>query len=89
MTLLTRKKLRIMIRVMTTDAREWFGKAARRRITATEIADHLGVARNTANKRLAEGLSASDVIAISRAIGINPTEALIQLDYLKIDEVMD
>jgi len=72
---------------MTTDAREWFSSSAGRRITATEIAKHLGVSRNTANARLADGLGADDLIVISRALGVNPLDALTELGKLTYDEV--
>lgn len=70
-----------------TDERAWFSSAARRKITATEIADYLGVARNTVNLRLAKGLSADDLMSVARALNVNPVAALVELDKLALDEV--
>lgn len=85
---LTRRKLRISVRVMTeNDVRAWLSSAAGRRITATELAEHLGVSRNTANARLAAGLSTDDLIRVCRALGINPLSALVELGALTYDEL--
>lgn len=70
-----------------TDAREWFSAEARRRVTATEMAQHLGVARNTVNGRLQEGLSADDIITLARAIKVSPINALVELEKVTYDEV--
>lgn len=70
------------------DPREWLSAMAKRRITAVEIAEILGVSRTTANARISKGISADDLITISRGLGINPTEALTELGYLDYGEVM-
>lgn len=72
-----------------TDAREWFSSASGRRITATEIAKHLGISRNTAQARLNDGLSADDLIALSRALGVRPVDALVEIGPLESDEVFE
>lgn len=69
-----------------TDARRTLTDLAGRRITAIEISEILGVSRNTAQARLAEGLPASDVITISRAIAVNPVDALVELGWLTYEE---
>lgn len=71
------------------DSRQWFSEMAKRRITVTEIADHLGVSRKTAQTRITEGLSSDDLIAISRALNLNPTIALVEHDILTHNEVFD
>lgn len=71
------------------DVKAWLSAAAGRRITATEIAEHLGVSRNTANTRLAAGLSADDVIRVCRALGINPLSALVELEVVSYAELFD
>ncbi len=70
------------------DPRDWLTAMAKRRITAVEIADILGVSRTTANARIAKGVSADDLIEICRGLGINPVEALAELGYLQHGEVM-
>lgn len=72
-----------------TDAREWFSSASGRKITATEIAKHLGVSRNTANARIADGLSSDDIIKLARALKVRPLDALIEFGKLDHDEVLD
>lgn len=69
------------------DVKAWLTSAAGRRITATELAEHLGVSRNTANARLSAGLSTDDLIRICRALGINPLSALVELGALTYDEL--
>lgn len=87
---LTRRKLRINLFVMTeNDVRAWLTGAAGRRITATEIAEHLAVSRNTVNARLSAGLSADDLIRICRALALNPISALVELGLLTYDELFD
>lgn len=83
---LVHRKLCSMVSRMT-DAREWFSSASGRRITATEIAKHLGVSRNTVNARMSDGLNSDDIIAIARAVGVRPIDALIELGKLTYDEV--
>lgn len=70
-----------------TDAREWFSSASGRRVTATEIANHLGVSRNTANARLTDGLNSDDIITIARALHVRTLDALVELGKLTYDEV--
>ncbi|MDI9900571.1 hypothetical protein QM716_11980 [Rhodococcus sp. IEGM 1409] len=72
-----------------TDARTWFSSMAKRRITVTEIADHLEVSRKTAQTRITEGLSSDDLITISRALNLNPVDALTEIGRLTISEVFD
>ncbi|NKS66800.1 hypothetical protein GS461_13635 [Rhodococcus hoagii] len=62
---------------------------AGRRLTAVEIGEILGVTEKTARKRLTDGLNASDVIAICRAVGVNPVEALVELEFVTMTEAMD
>ncbi|MGX1598634.1 hypothetical protein ACWIDS_16410 [Dietzia maris] len=71
------------------DVKAWLSASAGRRITATEIAEHLGVSRNTANARLAAGLAADDLIRVCRALGINPLSALVELGALTYDELLN
>lgn len=62
---------------------------ARRRLTAVEIGEILDVTEKTARKRLSDGLNASDVIAICRAIGVNPVDALVELEFVTVEEAMN
>lgn len=75
--------------VMTTpaDIKAIFASLSGRKITATDIADTLGVSRNSANTRLKNGLDAEDIITVSHGLGINPVDALIELKKLTRDEV--
>lgn len=83
---LTGKKLPISVRGMD-DQKAWFSEAARRRVTVTEIADHLGVSRKTGQTRLESGLSADDIVVLARALNLNPVAALTELGKLTYDEV--
>ncbi|MFC9764354.1 hypothetical protein [Rhodococcus jostii] len=69
------------------DAREWFSAETRRRVTAAEMARHLGVSRNTANSRMQDGLSADDIITLARALKVGPINALVELGKVTYDEV--
>lgn len=71
------------------EQKDTLGELAGQRLTAVRIGEILGVTEKTARKRLADGLPADDVIAISRGLGVNPTTALIELGYLTLAEVMD
>lgn len=71
------------------DTKQWLTESARRPIYDQEIADILGVSRKTANKRINDGLDASDLITLARGLGINPVMALQELGYLTINEVFD
>lgn len=70
-----------------TDPRNWFSAAAGRRITVEDIGGFIGVSRATATRYLADGLTADHVITIARSLGINPATALVELDYLTVDDV--
>lgn len=69
------------------DTRQWFSEMTDRRITVTEIADHLGVTRKTAQTRITEGLSSDDLITLCRALNVNPVCALTELGRLTDTEV--
>lgn len=71
------------------DVKRWFAETAHRQITDSTIADILKVTRKTANKRVNEGLTADDLIAISRALDVNPVIALVEMDHVSYDEVED
>lgn len=62
---------------------------AGRRLTAVEIGEILGVTEKTARKRLADSLNASDVITICRAVDVNPVEALVELEFVSVEETMN
>ena len=68
---------------------EWFSSMARRRVTVTEVAQHLDVSRKTATNRLEAGLSADDLIVISRALGLSPIHALVELGAITHEEAFD
>lgn len=72
-----------------TDARDWFSSMAKRRVTAIEMADALGISRNAAQSRIAKGFSADDLIQLSRHFGFSPIHALVELGTLTYDEVFD
>ena len=71
------------------DTKQWLTETAHRPIYDQEIADILGISRKTANKRINEGLDASDLIILARGLGINPVMALQELGYVTINEVFD
>ena len=85
---LTGKKLPITVDGMD-DQRAWFSEVAKRRVTTTEIGEHLGVTRKTAQSRLDAGLSADDIITIARAVKVSPMDALIELGKLTYPEVYE
>lgn len=86
-TQLTGKKLPIIIGGM--DAKKWFGETLKRPIYDKEIADILGVTRKTANKRLNDGLSADDLIALCDHYGVNPVKGLVDLEHVTEDSVFE
>lgn len=71
------------------DTKQWLTETAHRPIYDQEIADILGISRKTANKRINDGLEASDLIILARGLGINPVMALQELGYVTINEVFD
>jgi|GEM_PF-1269944 hypothetical protein len=85
---LTGKKLPIKVCVMT-DERAWFSSMAKRRITAVEIAEILDVSRRTATTKLTNGLSADELIDISRSLGLSPIHALVELGKITYQEAVD
>ncbi|MDU4729979.1 MAG: HTH domain-containing protein [Corynebacterium sp.] len=68
---------------------DWFTSMAHRRVTVTEIAEYLEVSRRTATNRVNDGLSADELITISRKIGISPIHALVELGKLTYEEAFD
>ncbi|WP_336794202.1 hypothetical protein [Gordonia malaquae] len=72
-----------------TVQQERLGALLGHRLTAVRIGEILNVTEKTARKRLHDGLAAGDVIAICRAVGVNPVEALVQLELLTTGEVTD
>lgn len=75
--------------VMGMDAKAWFSETSHQRITDDVVAGILGVTRKTANKRLNEGLDTDDIINIARALRINTVTALVELDRIEYQEVLD
>lgn len=71
------------------DTKKWLAETSHRRITDDVIAQILNVTRKTANKRINDGLPADDLVTISRALGINPVQTLVELGHLEYDEVED
>ncbi|MFI5504497.1 hypothetical protein ACFLIN_03925 [Corynebacterium kutscheri] len=65
---------------------DWFSDETGRRVTVTEIADLLAISRRTATNRLSDGLSADELITVSRALSISPIHALIELGKLTLEE---
>lgn len=72
-----------------TDERAWFSSMANRRITAVEIAEILDVSRRTATTKLNNGLSADELIDISRSLGLSPIHALVELGKITYQEAYD
>lgn len=62
---------------------------ADRRVTVTEIAEYLGVSRRTATNRVNDGLTADELIVISRKLGLSPIHALVELGKLTLEEAFD
>ena len=71
------------------DIKKWFEETSRQRVTDARIAEILDVTRKTANKRINEGLTADDMITVSRGLGISPIHALVELGKLTYPEVAD
>lgn len=71
------------------DIKQWLSENTHRRITDQDVADILGTTRKTANRRLNEGLTADDLILICGKLGINRTMALVELDYIPYQDVID
>ena len=71
------------------DTKKWFSETARKRVTDEMIADILDVTRKTANKRINAGLPMDDLVTISRALDINPVDALVELGLLEHHEIED
>lgn len=71
------------------EIKQWLSENAHRRITDQDVADALGTTRKTANKRLNEGLPADDLITICGKLGINRTMALVELDYVPYEDVLE
>lgn len=69
------------------DVKRWFSETAHRQITDSTIAEILNVTRKTANKRVNEGLTSDELIAISHALGINPVIALVEMGHITYEEV--
>lgn len=74
-----------------TDYRDWYKSATGRRITADEIGTALNLSRPSVTRRLIspEGLSADEIITVSRAHHVNPVEALVDLGHLTTEEAMN
>ncbi|MGQ7161365.1 hypothetical protein ACQZET_08520 [Corynebacterium diphtheriae] len=68
---------------------DWFSEMAKRRVTVTEIAEYLGISRRTATNRVNDGLTADDLIAVSRALGLSPIHALVELGKITYQEAFD
>lgn len=71
------------------DVRDWFTEMTGQRVTAVEMAEIVGISRNSMTTRLKKGLDADDLIAISRGLDISPIHALVELGKLTYKEVMD
>lgn len=69
--------------------KKWFEEMSRQRITDARIAEILDVTRKTANKRINDGLTSDDLIAISRGLDISPIHALVELGKITYTEVFD
>lgn len=73
-----------------SDYRDWFKSATGQRVTAEEIGTMLGMSRVSATRRLTtDGLSADEIITVSRKLRVNPVMALVDLGHLKHAEAMD
>ena len=75
--------------VEAMDIKQWLSENAHRRITDQDIADILGVTRKTANKRINDGITSDDLIALCAGLGINRTSALVELDKLPYQDVLE
>lgn len=62
---------------------------AERRVTVTEIAEYLEISRRTATNRVSEGLTSDEMIVISRALGLSPIHALVELGKITLAEAFD
>lgn len=72
------------------DYRDWLKSATGQRVTAEEIGTMLGMSRVSVTRRLTtDGLSADEIITVSRALRVNPIMALVDLGYLEHAEALD
>lgn len=69
------------------DFRDWYRSHADGRITVDDMANALGVSRPTATRRIKEGLTADDIVTLSRHLDVNPVIALVDLGKLTHAEV--
>lgn len=80
-----------IIGIMTSpaDIKNLFSSLSGSKVTASDIAEILGVSRNAVNGRLQRGLTADDVIQIARGLDINPVECLQELGHVSLKDIYD
>lgn len=72
-----------------SDYRAWYKSSTGRRVTADELGKILGISRPTVTRRLTQdGLTADEIITVSRSLNVNPVDALVDMDHLTVAEAM-
>lgn len=71
------------------DYRDWYKSATGQRVTAEEIGKLIGASRPTVTRRLTQdGLTADEIIKVSRGLRVNPIDALVDLGHITEAEAM-
>ena len=71
------------------DYRDWYKSATGQRVTAETIGKLIGASRPTATRRLTQdGLTADEIIKVSRGLRVNPIDALVDLGHITEAEAM-
>ena len=71
------------------DYRDWYKSATGQRVTAETIGKLIGASRPTVTRRLTQdGLTADEIIKVSRGLHVNPIDALVDLGHITEAEAM-
>ena len=71
------------------DYRDWYKSATGQRVTAETIGKLIGASRPTVTRRLTQdGLTADEIIKVSRGLRVNPVDALVDLGHITESEAM-
>lgn len=77
------------INVGIVDYRNWYKSATGQRVTADDIGKLIGASRPTVTRRLTQnGLTADEIIKVSRELRVNPINALVDLGHITEAETM-
>ena len=71
------------------DYRDWYRSATGQRVTAEKIGKLIGASRPTVTRRLTQdGLTADEIIKVSRGLHVNPIDARVDLGHITAAEAM-